>query len=105
MQLPLQQFRTQATFNRVFEKELREGSVKGISWTVDYNSSGFDREDLIKALIVEMWRIVIYTVKGDLIPQYGDILPKNGIEGLNSISEEYWRAVKELVTQYPRPAG
>ncbi|MBU1871324.1 MAG: YdcF family protein, partial [Candidatus Omnitrophica bacterium] len=100
IQTPIQQFRANATFNKVFWQELKQGSVRGISWTIDYVPMGVIPQGSIDALIQEAWKIIVYTAKGDLIPQFGRVRIDDIVEGLNSIPENYWRVTKELIANH-----
>ncbi|MCK5392702.1 MAG: UTP--glucose-1-phosphate uridylyltransferase [Candidatus Omnitrophica bacterium] len=92
---PLQLLRTKGAFNTVFKKELEEGTVKGISATGEFLEKSVSETGLSNTLIIEMWRIIMYSAIGDLIPEY------NGVKGLESIPEDYWQSTLELMEAYP----
>jgi uncharacterized SAM-binding protein YcdF (DUF218 family) len=82
IQKPIQQLRAQASFNAVFEPEIRSGKVKGISVTVE----DFYREQKADALaqdsFYELTRLLAYSLKGDALPSvwdessiFGNVMP------------------------------
>ncbi|MCG2712044.1 MAG: hypothetical protein L6416_06945, partial [Candidatus Omnitrophica bacterium] len=92
MQTPHLQFRAKATFNR-FKKDWKNLGVKGISYTIDWDVSKLTQDEIIEKAAAELWRLIIYTAKGDLMPLYGKD------EGLDSIPDEYWKRISQLVSQ------
>ncbi|MDP8230470.1 MAG: ElyC/SanA/YdcF family protein [Candidatus Gorgyraea atricola] len=97
IQIPHQQLRAKFTFNKAFKEEIRSGKVKGLSHTAKYDRSMLDQKELIKILIGEIWRIVIYSAKGDLI----DFDKKdNNVQAWRTIAQDYWQFVNILVQEH-----
>lgn len=90
MQVPHQQFRTKATFNR-FKDEWKDIGVTGISYTTDWDTSDLSAEQKIEMIASELWRVAIYSAKGDLVPLYGEQ------EGLDAVPDEYWKQLAQAV--------
>lgn len=68
IQTPMQQLRTKATFNAVFEADIRRGLVEGISITVEDLFKETDSETLTGLSTGELIRLIIYSLKGDTLP-------------------------------------
>ncbi|MFH1061684.1 MAG: hypothetical protein V1747_02200 [Candidatus Omnitrophota bacterium] len=90
MQVPYQQFRTKATFNR-FKDEWKDMGVTGISYTTDWDTSKLSQEQIIEMAALESGRLIIYSAKGDLVPLYGDQ------QGLDAVPDEYWKQLTHAV--------
>lgn len=94
MIVPHQQFRAKATYNSLKEK-WENINVKGISYTTDWFVNGTPVQELVNKIASEMWRLVLYTAKGDLVPRY------SGRDGLNAIDAYYWDYLFDLINAYP----
>lgn len=93
MQTPHQQFRTKASFNR-FKREWNDIGVRGISYTIDWDTSILTQDQLIEKTASELWRVLIYAAKGDIAPVYKDK------EGLESIPDTYWSKLIDLMKNH-----
>lgn len=68
IQTPMQQLRTQATFNSVFRNQIENGEIEGVSVTVSDFYKNMDVEDITRQSAEEMIRIIVYSLKGDTLP-------------------------------------
>jgi len=97
IQTPLQQLRTYFTFNKIFREELQTGKIKGISYTITYKEPKTIDEGLVKILLSEIWRIILYTRKGDLANIEIDSNAKPIVKSpVDSLSREAWMAASVL---------
>ncbi|MBN1622309.1 MAG: methyltransferase [Endomicrobiales bacterium] len=87
---PLQLLRTKGNFNVVFQAELEDGSIQGQAYTSEYRRP-LDTQEYIRQLVMEMWKLVIYSAKGDAVIDLQ--------EGLNSIPDIYWDYAYTLLSE------
>jgi hypothetical protein len=92
-QMPLQELRAFATALKVFENEIKTGQVTLRRFTTEFSRGSLRRNQLIEAVVAEMWRLIIYTAKGDLL------LDLN--RGIDVIPGFYWESVQYLFEGYP----
>ena len=92
MQVPHQQFRTVATFNR-FKADWESLGVTGISYTIDWDANALSEDKKVEMIVSELWRTVIYSAKGDLVPLYGDR------EEIEVLPDSYWKETMELISK------
>lgn len=85
IQTPIQQFRAQATFNAVFADM---PSVTGISFTIPPAAVAPQQ------LIEELWRIILLTAKGDVLPRV------NGKQGILAVPAEIWESAAVLLAAH-----
>ncbi|MCK5180535.1 MAG: YdcF family protein, partial [Candidatus Omnitrophica bacterium] len=57
IQTPHQQLRSKATFDKIFT----EKNITGFSHTVNYNIDGRSRYDIVKDMLEEAWRLLLYS--------------------------------------------
>ena len=97
IQVPHQQLRTRFTFNNIFEEQIKTGKIKGVSYTIKYDTTTISQKELIKLLSGEVWRIVIYSAKNDLLDfdRAG-----NRIQPWSTIDPKYWRFINMLIQYY-----
>ncbi|MBI4395755.1 MAG: LOG family protein, partial [Elusimicrobia bacterium] len=93
LQTPLQQFRTKATFHRIYEKELNGKFIEGVSHSVPLAGREVADVDVAR----EFFRILLYSLKGDIIPVFG------GRTGLGAVPGKYWSAAASLISRDPSP--
>ncbi|MCK4532756.1 methyltransferase domain-containing protein, partial [bacterium] len=102
MQTPIQQLRTKGVFNKIFEEEIKQGTIFGVSWTIDYVPEKMDEaesSELIEKLLKEMWQLIVFSAIGDISLEY------EGKKGLESIPVGSWEKATRLIDFHIDPVS
>ncbi|MCL2143908.1 MAG: hypothetical protein FWH43_00210 [Endomicrobia bacterium] len=96
IQTPLQQLRAQATFNKFIEDMIKEGKitkddVEGISVTAEPLFENMDSEQILDIIASELARIIIYSLKGDILPS----INKDNV--FENIPVSVWTQISDLI--------
>ncbi len=99
MNTPLRQLRTQAYLESDLSAERARQKVEIIGHTVSYDNVPSSKSTVIKDVLGEIWRLVIYSEygTGDLNLR-SDVLPK----GIDSLTPDFWRNVSKLIESLGR---
>ncbi|MCM8814328.1 MAG: YdcF family protein, partial [Candidatus Omnitrophica bacterium] len=89
VQTPLQELRAWATARRVFAAEIQQKNINLWRFTTPLSIRTAEKTWLINTVIAEMWRLIIYTGKGDLLLEFADA---------TIIPSFYWESVRYLFT-------
>ena len=65
---PSQQFRTKASFYAVRKEMKADAWLEGISCTANWDINGMTLEETVTILAEEMWKVTVFTAKGDNLP-------------------------------------
>ncbi|MBN1823203.1 MAG: YdcF family protein, partial [Endomicrobiales bacterium] len=92
---PIYQFRARAVFNHELADDVAAGRIKGTSYSIGRSRDMFDENETNNLMAAEMWRFILYTAKGDIVPEH------KGRLGLRIIPWNVWKEAMMIISTSP----